>query len=302
MSVIRVAGYAPSTSTHSGALDLFRRSVEERSPETAVEIVWNIVEVGRPVGDLLGLVESGDLTMCYLSTSYLTERVPELAFIDTPYRFASLAAAHQALDGHAGRILSERTVAATGLEVLGYWDNGYRHLSNRLREVRQPKDCAGMTVRVQPSPIHQRMIELWGATPVPTDLKEGISLIASGGVDAQENPLSNTVAYGVDRHHPHITLTRHVYGARGVYANADQVRSWPAGLREVVAGAVRDAVTWQRRAAAEEEDGLVETLRRQGSAIVSLSDDELGAFAAPLRTLRAEIDAALPPNLLEATR
>lgn len=91
--------------------------------------------------------------------------------------------------------------AATGYEVLGYWDNGYRHLTNRLRPVMTPADCAGMRVRVQPNAVHEELIRSWGGRPVPAGLNEGIRLIKKLEVDAQENPFASTVAYGVDEVH-----------------------------------------------------------------------------------------------------
>jgi TRAP-type C4-dicarboxylate transport system substrate-binding protein len=297
---LTVAGYAPEDSSHSRALDLFRRRLEEIAPDIVVEIVWDIVDMGRPVGDLIGLVERGDFTLCYLSTSYLTDRVSELALMDTPFRFEDLASAHRTLDGSAGSILSEATSKATGLEVLGYWDNGFRHLTNRLRDVRRPEDCSGMRIRVQPSVIHERMIELWGAVPVPTDLKDGIDLIASGGVDAQENPLANTVAYGIEGHHRHVSLTGHVYGARGLYANQDAVRGWSSVSRRAIEEALRDAIAWQRVAAAEEEAAILNSLRRNGVEVVELTDSERAEFSAAVAPLRADVDAQLPQELLEA--
>ena len=49
--------------------------------------------------------------------------------------------------------------------------------------------------------------------------RQGIQMISSLEVDAQENPLANTVAYGVYWVHRHITMTGHLYGARGLFAH-----------------------------------------------------------------------------------
>jgi C4-dicarboxylate-binding protein DctP len=273
----------------------------ELAPQTPVEIVGNIMDQGRPAADLLDLVETGQMTMCYFSTSYLIDRVPELALLDTPFRFRDLDGAHAALDGEIGRLLSVVIAAATGFEVLGFWDNGFRHLSNRLHPVHRPEDCVGMRVRVQPSPIHQRMIELWGAIPVPTDLQEGIELIASGEVDAQENPLANTVAYGVDRHHPYLTLSGHVYGARAMLVNGASFHGWEDHLRDSVREATRGAIAWQRAAAADAETAIAARLRAEGVEVIELTHDERHAFADALEPLRMDIDRSLPPELLSVS-
>ncbi|MDH3499573.1 MAG: TRAP transporter substrate-binding protein DctP, partial [Acidimicrobiia bacterium] len=116
-----------------------------------VDVLGNILDTGRPAADLLSMVDSGELTWCYFSSSYLGARVPELNALEVPFLFDGLDAAHAALDGEFGAWLTAATEATTGFEVLGYWDNGFRHLTNRLRPVRVPTDVKGMSARLQPN-------------------------------------------------------------------------------------------------------------------------------------------------------
>src|SRR5262249_16791220 len=74
--------------------------------------------------------------------------------------------------------------------ILGWLENGFRHISNRLHPVRQPSDLVGMRIRVLPSRVQAHTFELLGAQPMPMDLTEAIALIKKGEIDAQENPLS----------------------------------------------------------------------------------------------------------------
>src|ERR1700754_2353528 len=112
--VIRIGGYAPRDSTHSRAVERICGAIEASGLGVTTEVLWNVMDDGRPAGDLLDMVESGDLDLCYFSTSYLCKRVPELAVLDLPYQFATLEAAHRALDGDLGRRLTSLTEAATG--------------------------------------------------------------------------------------------------------------------------------------------------------------------------------------------
>ncbi len=52
-----------------------------------VKYVWNIMDFGYRAEDILWLVEDGVLTLGYQSSSYLTDRVPELGFVDLPFLF-----------------------------------------------------------------------------------------------------------------------------------------------------------------------------------------------------------------------
>src|SRR3546814_17837109 len=85
-----------------------------------------------------------------------------------------------------------------------------------------------MKIRLLPSEIHARTFALLGAVPMRMDLTEAIAGIVDGSLDAQENPLANTVTYGVHTHHRFHTLSGHFYLSRGVYAHREGVDGWPS--------------------------------------------------------------------------
>jgi len=278
---IRLGGYAPADSTHGQALDRIAAELRAGLGDLVdVSIDYNILDRGQPIQDLLAEVESGEKTLCFFSSSYLADRVPQLGIVDLPYMFESLNAAHAALDGALGAALSELTRKATTLEPLGYWDNGFRHISTRSRQVQTPDDCRGLRIRLQPNWAHEAYFRALGAEPVCNDLREGIAMLRSGELDAQENPFANYVAYGVHKVHPHVTLTGHIYGARGVYASAAQLDGWPDDAREALAHAARAAIAQQRKAAVRKEAELRQWLSGLGVQIVELSDEQLAAFRA----------------------
>jgi TRAP-type C4-dicarboxylate transport system substrate-binding protein len=276
---LTIGGYGPEKSAHGEGLATFRRVVERDSQgRIAINVIWNIMDLGRPNTDLFDLVASGEMFMCYFSSSYLGDRVPELNVLETPYLFRDLGSAHRALDGSLGRALTDAVRAGAGFELLGLWDNGFRHLTNRHGPVRSPSDLAGMTVRLQPNAVHEQLIRSWGAVPVAIDLKGGIEMISRLEVDAQENPLANTVAYGVDKLHRFVTMTGHLYGARGLFANLSTWDSLPADLRSIVASAAHQAVGHQRAAAEALEADLRVRLEREGTEFADLTAEENAVF------------------------
>ncbi|MBT3351976.1 MAG: TRAP transporter substrate-binding protein [Nitrospinaceae bacterium] len=277
--IIRLGGYSPPDSTHSLASVHFKESLEKQlGDEVTVDLFWNVLDFGYRADDLLSMVECGLLTMCYFSTSYVTSRVPELEIIDLPFVFENEAAAHAALDGALGDYLTEKTENRTGYRVLGYWDNGFRHLSNRLRPVRSPADCKDMRVRLQPNEVHIKTFEMLGAVPVAVDLKEGIEKIVSHDVDAQENPLANTVTYGVDKHHNHVTMSGHFFGARGLYTHKDSFDSWPESVQLAVRKSACEAIQVQRQSAFAKEEELRVQMLEEGIEVISLTSEEREAF------------------------
>jgi TRAP-type C4-dicarboxylate transport system substrate-binding protein len=287
---ICLGGYGPPTTTHSRALKLIGDSLAAQFGKGVdIRYVWNVMDFGYKAEEVLWMAERGLLTVAYQSTSYLTERVPELEFVDLPFLFESLQQARTAMDGKLGAYLSRRIEERIpGYRMLGYFENGYRHISNGLRPVRSPADLKGMRIRSLPSLMHSRTYELLGAIPMIMDLKPAIAAIASGEVDAQENPLANTVDYRVHKVHRYHTLTGHSYLSRGIYCNRAAFESWPPALQAAMGGAVREAILAQRELAVREEEVARDAIVAAGGEVVELTPRERAAFVAAVKPLHDE--------------
>jgi len=289
---IRMGGYGPPTTTCSRGLKIMGDAlVAEFGNAVDVQYIWNVMDLGYKGGDLLWMTEHGILTISYQTTSYLGARAPELDFADLPFLFKHRAQARAAMDGAFGDYLSRKIEERFHYRMLGYFENGYRHLSNRLRPVRAPAELAGMRIRLMPGKVHARTFKLLGAVPFPCDLKEGLDAIVSGTVDAQENPLANTVDYGAHKVHHHHTLTGHCYMSRGIYINRTALDSWPKELQEGMRRAARAAIGEQRRLAVKEEEFAREAIESEGGAVVELTPAEREAFVRAVKPLHEEMRA-----------
>ncbi len=295
---LRFGGYSPAESSHSKALDRFADSVRAESEgRIEVDVLYNIMDEDRTTSDLLDMVSSGELDVCYYSTSYLGSSVPLLDALEIPFLFDSLEDAHTALDGPFGERLSRAIEAARNFKVLGYWDNGFRHLTNGVRPIQTPHDCVDLKIRLQPNIIHSELVQSWGMRPVLVELSKGIELIGSGEVDAQENPLANTVAYGVE--HQHVTLSAHLYGARGLFANRDRMDGLSAVESKILMNGSRIAILQQREDAKRYEMELLDGLRAEGRQIVTLTGDERSEFAKAAGLVIARARRKIPSDLLD---
>jgi TRAP-type C4-dicarboxylate transport system substrate-binding protein len=291
-----MGGYGPPTTTHSRALKMIgERLAAQFGDAVDIRYVWNVMDFGYKAEEVLWMSERGLLTLAYQSTSYLTARVPELEVADLPFLFETLAQARAAMDGGFGAYLSRRIEERIpGYRMLGYFENGYRHVSNRLRPIRSPADLQGMRIRSLPSRIHSRTYELLGAIPLVMDLKPAIAAIQSGAVDAQENPLANTVDYGVHRLHRYHTLTGHSYLSRGIYCNRAAFDSWSPALRQAMTEAVDAAVLAQRDLAVREEEVARQAIESTGGEVLELAPKERAAFVQAVKPLHEEARRRFP--------
>src|SRR6202012_828669 len=143
-----------------------------------------------------------------------------------------------------------------------------------------PADLARMSIRVLPSRIQARTFELLGAVPMRMDLTEAIAGIVNGKLDAQENPLSNTVTYGVHKFHRFHTLTNHFYISRPIFLHRTAFESWPDDLKTAMAAAVTEAIGFQRDLHVKEEEDALAAIVAAGCEVAELSPAEHKAFAA----------------------
>jgi tripartite ATP-independent transporter DctP family solute receptor len=297
---IRMGGYGPATTGFSRALKFIGdRLGAEFGPRVEIKYVWNIMDLGYRAEDILWLVEHGLLTLGYQSSSYLTDRVPELGVVDLPFLFASTDAARAAMDGALGRVLAGKIEERVSYRILGWFENGFRHVSNRARPVRSPADLKGLTIRVLPSKVQARTFELMGAVPMRMDLTQAIEMIKAGSIDAQENPLSNTVTYGVHKFHRFHTLSNHFYISRPIFLHRAAFDAWPADLQRAMRSAVTDAVAFQRGLHVREEEEARRTIEAEGCEIVELTRKEHDAFAAAVEPLLAEAQGTYGRELLD---
>src|SRR3989442_14511288 len=97
---IRMGGYGPATTGFSRALKFIGDRLETAfGDRVRVNYVWNIMELGYRSEDILWLVDHGLLTLGYQSSSYLTDRVPELCVAHLPFLFERSVASRTAIDG-----------------------------------------------------------------------------------------------------------------------------------------------------------------------------------------------------------
>lgn len=286
---ILFGGYQPPASVHNRAAVGFGDALERSLGDTIdFQMNGNIIAEGRKAADLLDLVASGDLTMCYFAASYLTELVPELALFDLPFVVADRQSAYAALDGPLGALLQEKMLAASNYRILGFWDNGFRHLTNRVRPIRGPEDCKGLSIRTLDSELHRRTFRQLGFEPQTLDVKDLLAGVEAGTIDAQENPLTNNWNFGFQRFHPYWTLTGHFFGVALWLCHEASYQAWPEAVRDAVEAAVPHAVATQRGYAAAEDSDVMAKLAGTDVDLVTPTDAERARFAAAVAPIVEE--------------
>jgi TRAP-type C4-dicarboxylate transport system substrate-binding protein len=295
-----MGGYAPPTTGFSKSIKFIGDRLKQQFGDRVdIKYCWNIMDFGYKAEEIVWLVESGLLTLGYQSSSYLTDRVPELSFVDLPFLFRDNDHARGAMDGALGKRLVQAVESKCDFRILGWYENGFRHISNRVRTVRTPGDLKDIHIRVLPSQVQKRTFELLGARPQIMDLTDAIRMIKAGEIDAQENPLTNTVTYGVHKFHRFHTLSNHFYISRPIFLHRPTFDAWPADLKEAMQRAVTESVAFQRELHVKEEEDAEAAIKAEGCEIVTLDAAQHDAFAAAVQPITAEARKLLGDELFK---
>lgn len=295
---LKFGGYQKPASIHHQAALRFGELLRARlGGDLAFELIGNVLELGRKSGDLPTMVEGRELECCYISTVRFTRWVPELAVLDLPFVVKDRPCVQRAMKGEFGAYMQRRFAEASPFRLLGLWDNGFRHFSNRVRPIRTPADCRGLKMRTQMSASHGEALSTLGFVAIPADVKEFTGQIAGDRFEAQDNPLTNTYNFGVHHYHRYITLSGHFFGASAMIANAAWYAQQSVKVQTAIDECAVQATAYQHELAAAEDAVILQKIDPRENEIIELSDAERAAFVAAMAPVltwyRDKLDAKL---------
>jgi len=196
-------------STNDG-LEAMNACMQEKSGgKMRLRVFWDGV-----LGSLNGIVQSvrtGSIDFTSPPATLLANFAPVFGILDMPYLFNNVEEADQFFDGPMGDWFAQQ-LPASGMVVLGYWEIGFRHITNSVRPITKIEDLSGIKIRVIQSSIFLDTFKALGSNAVPMDYTEVYSGLETGTIDGQENPFSNIMDMKFYEVQKYLTLSGHAYG------------------------------------------------------------------------------------------
>jgi tripartite ATP-independent transporter DctP family solute receptor len=252
----------------------FGEIVEQKS---GGKIKVRLFPSGQLGGDLptVSALQGGTIDLTVLNAGLLVGQVKEFGLFDLPFLFESGKEADAVVDGPFGTKLGE-TLPAKGLVPLGYWELGFRNVTNSRRPVTKLEDIAGLKIRVVQSPLYIDLFNTLGANAVPLPFPELYTALEQKTVDGQENPvtlINTSKFYEVQKH---LTLTRHTYNPQIVVFSKRVWDRLDADEKKLIEDAAQEAKAFQRQFSRGEETKALDAVKAAGMQVVELSAAELG--------------------------
>ena len=170
---------------------------------------------------------------------------PRFNVVSLPYLFSSVEDADQALDGAAGDKLKD-ILSDYGLHCMGIAENGFRQLTNSVREVKSVDDMKNLKLRVAGSNLLMECYKRWGADATNMNWSETYTALQQKTVDGQENPLPAIDAASVQEVQPYTSLWNANYDCLFFCINQELYDSLTPEQQKVVDEAGQKAVAYER--------------------------------------------------------
>lgn len=219
--------------------------------------------------DMIEAVGMGVQDMVLSSTGPIPNFVPDFAVLDLPYLFETEEDAYTVLDGAVGeKLLGQLNLQ--GIVGLGFWENGFRDLTNNQKEILVPDDLKGMKIRTMENNVHMATYNALGATATPMAWSEIFTALQQGTVDGQENPImiiSTAKVYEVQHYISQIDL---FYSPCVLMVSKTIYDGLSDAQKEALNKAAEEAKTYQRQYSRDNIEKALEEMRGNGVTITEV--------------------------------
>ena len=203
---------------------------------------------------------------------------PRFNVVSLPYLFSSVEDADQALDGAAGDKLKD-ILSDYGLHCMGIAENGFRQLTNSVREVKSVDDMKNLKLRVAGSNLLMECYKRWGADATNMNWSETYTALQQKTVDGQENPLPAIDAASVQEVQPYTSLWNANYDCLFFCINQELYDSLTPEQQKVVDEAGQKAVAYERYInRAGDEEIMERWSSSNGVTITPYEDMDIDSF------------------------
>lgn len=207
---IRISTAAPESSPLTDAFRLIKEKVEKAHPGQVAVSVHPASTLFRQ-GTELPAMQRGNLEMASPVTFELEAQLPEYGVLSSGYVFRDVPHMLKVFNGPLGEEFYAKVADKMGIVILDTGYLGTRIIGLRdVKNIKEPKDFAGVKMRMPPGPAFQALARAMGLTAVSMPITEVYLALRTGSIDGQDNPLNLTRDWKFDEVSKEIVLTQHI--------------------------------------------------------------------------------------------
>jgi TRAP-type transport system periplasmic protein len=197
---------------------------------------------------------------------------------DFPFLFINEKEADAIVDGPVGRKLHSK-LEEKGIVGVGFYELGFRQITNSRRALTKVEDIAGLKLRVIPNAINVDWVKALDANPTPMPFPEVYAGLETKAIDGQENPINTINSNKFFEVQKHVAITNHQYNPQSVIMSKKFWDTLSADEKKIVGDAVLESAKFQRDLNRKSVAGSLDNMKKNGMQVTEFAGAEVLKFA-----------------------
>ena len=273
-------------SLFEASADRFAEIANERLPDGYQVEVYGASQLGGDQ-ELLQKLKLGQVTFA-LPSSVMSSVDPVFGVFEMPYIIESRDHI-KAVEESMGDVF-QAAAEDHGYQILAFWENGFRQITNNVRPINTPEDLEGIKLRTPQGEWRLKMFQTYGANPTPMAFSDVFTALQTGVIDGQENPYAQIASAKFQEVQDYLSVTNHVYTPGYVLVSNTHFEQLPQEVQDVLTEAAQETQAYVYETAARMDEELLGEIEAAG---VKVNEADTQAFIAASEPIYEEFAATV---------
>lgn len=295
--VLRLGHVAATSEPYHVAAEKFAELVKAKTNSMITVEIFPNSQLGSS-RDLIEGLQMGTVDATLTTAAVLANFIPTSQVIELPFMFRDRQHVYDVVDGPLATEIFKGDTDKK-LKVINTWENGFRQITNNVREIKTPEDMSGIKIRVMENQMYIDMFNALGANPTPMARSELFTALQQKTVDAQENPMGQIYSSRFYEVQKYLTLTGHTYSPEVLVFSLKTWDKMPAKYQALVTEAANEARDYCRELKEAKDKEYIEAVKKEGMVVTTVAPAAVAAFQEKMKPVWAKYYDVIGKDLID---
>lgn len=299
---LRIGTSASDTSAITQGAQWFADKLNERTGGLVTVKVYSSDSIsGGAQAKGIEMLMDGSADMTFHSNLIYSTLDARLNVISLPWMFDGYEDVDDTLAGEAGDAIAN-ILDEYGIKVLGFAQNGFRQITNNVREIKTVADLDSLQIRINNSQMQLNLFQALGADPLNMNFPEVFTALQQGSIDGQETPIDVTYSSNIHEVSKYLSVWNYMYDSFILGINKVTFESFSPELQQIIIETADEACTYQRQLIRENEETQLAEIEESGVVVTPYEEIDIDAFKEAAEVIYDEYEPIVTPELLALFR
>ena len=299
---LRIGTSASDTSAITQGAQWFADKLNERTGGLVTVKVYSSDSIsGGAQAKGIEMLMDGSADMTFHSNLIYSTLDARLNVISLPWMFDGYEDVDDTLAGGAGDAIAN-ILDEYGIKVLGFAQNGFRQITNNVREIKTVADLDSLQIRINNSQMQLNLFQALGADPLNMNFPEVFTALQQGSIDGQETPIDVTYSSNIHEVSKYLSVWNYMYDSFILGINKVTFESFSPELQQIIIETADEACTYQRQLIRENEETQLAEIEESGVVVTPYEEIDIDAFKEAAEVIYDESEPIVTPELLALFR